>query len=260
MQANINSVLDVHDMCVTVCLENKEKVNKVFLECGGKEFIFIKRSGFFFGFLFGCLQAAIWLFYDNVILLPIFGYILGWLTNYLALKVIFRPVNPIQICGNIKLHGLFLRRQHEVSEAFARITCVELLNTETMWKFILNGPNRRNFQALLRAHSIIFTDQLIGGLKPFAVAAMGAEGFSKMKEDVAEKVIEKIRDVIPLTYDSTTIELDLEATIRTRMQKLPPKDFEAVLHPAFEEDEMTLVFVGGFLGMLVGIIQIFSMF
>lgn len=89
---------------------------------------------------------------------------------------------------------------------------------------------------------------------------MGAEGFAKMKEDIAGKVIEKIRNIIPLTYNSTTKELDLETTIRTRMQALPPEEFEAVLHPAFEEDEMTLIFVGGVLGLLVGVVQIFAIF
>jgi uncharacterized membrane protein YheB (UPF0754 family) len=60
-----------------------------------------------------------------------------------------------------------------------------------------------------------------------------------------------------MSYDYTTEALDLENTIRTTMQKLSPEEFEGVLHPAFEEDEMTLIMVGGFLGMMVGIIQIF---
>ena len=84
---------------------------------------------------------------------------------------------------------------------------------------------------------------------------MGNEGFANM--DVTEKVIEAIPTIIPLTYDYTTQALDLENTIRKSIQKLPPDEFESVLHPAFEQDEMTLIFVGGFLGMLVGVIQMF---
>ena len=256
MKRNINSVLDLQDMCVQVCLQNKEKVNKVFQEVGEKEFTFIRNSGFYFGFVFGCIQAGLWLFYDGVWLLPVCGFAVGWFTNFLALKVIFRPVEPYQV-GKIRVQGSFLKRQSEVAESFARINCVELLSTETMWNFILNGPNRGKFQALLRAHSIVFTEQLIGGMRPFALAAMGSEGFAKMKEDVAQKVIEKMPSIIPLTYDYTTTALDLERTIRKGMQDLSPSAFEAVLHPAFEEDEMTLIFVGGVLGMLVGVIQIF---
>ena len=157
MQNNINELLDIREMCVTMVMQNKEKVNKIFQECGDQEFAFIRRSGFYFGFLFGCIQTALWLVYDGKWLLPVCGFIVGWFTNYVALKIIFRPIKPTRLCGCYTAHGLFLKRQQEVSEIFARVNCVDLLNTETMWQFILTGPKKGNFQALLRAHTIVFT-------------------------------------------------------------------------------------------------------
>jgi len=255
MQANIHSVLDIKEMCITACVRNKKIVNKIFQECGDKEFIFIRRSGFYLGFLFGCVQAGLWLIYDGNWLLPVCGFVVGWLTNFLALKIIFRPLYPTGI-GRFKIQGLFLKRQNEVSETFARINCVELLGTEQIWNAILTGPNRKNFQILLRNHSLVFTEKLIGGLKPLALTAMGTEKFLLMKEDIATKVILKLPNIIGLSYDYTTKALDMETTIRTKMQDLGPAEFEGVLHPAFEEDEMTLIMVGGFLGMMVGFVQI----
>lgn len=219
-----------------------------------QEFIFIKKSGFYLGFLFGCVQTGLWLIYDGNWLLPIGGFIVGWFTNYIALKVIFRPLRPV---GPFKIQGIFLKRQQEVSEVFARINCQELLGTEQIWNSILTGPNRKNFQLLLRAHSLVFTEKLIGGLRPLALAAMGSDQFAMMKEDIATKVIEKLPNIIGLTYDYTTVALDMETTIRTKMQSLSPEEFEGVLHPAFEEDEMTLIMVGGMLGMMVGVLEIF---
>jgi uncharacterized membrane protein YheB (UPF0754 family) len=175
---------------------------------------------------------------------------------YLSLTSYYRPLNPVKL-GPIIIQGIFLKRQQEVSETFARINCNELLGTDKMWEAILTGPNKKNFQLMLRAHSIVFTEKLIGGLKPLALAAMGNDQFQLMKEDIAMNVIAKLPNLIGCSYDYTTEALDLENTIRTRMQALSPRDFEGVLHPAFEEDEMTLIMVGGVLGMLVGVIQIF---
>ncbi len=257
MLININSILDVKKLIVGICVEHKEKVNKVFLKCGKEEFSFIRKSGFFFGFLFGSIQTVIYVYYDAKWLLPVCGFIVGWFTNFLALKVIFRPVKPVKVCCfDYYLQGLFLKRQNEVSSVFAEVNCQEVLTTEKIWNFILNGPNRVNFQTLLRAHCIVFTEKIIGGLRPFAIATLGQDGFAIMKEDVAEKVIESMPSIIPLTYDYTTKALNLENTIRKSMQNLPSEEFEAVLHPAFQEDEMTLIFVGGVLGMIVGLIQI----
>lgn len=256
MQENIHNILDIEEMCVSACIKNKRLVNQIFLECGDKEFTFIRRSGFYFGFLFGVVQTCIWLVYSGNWVLPLCGFIVGWFTNYLALKVIFRPLNPIG-CGPFQIQGLFLKRQKEVSETFARINCNQLLSTEKIWQAILTGPNRKNFQLLLRNHSLVFTEKLIGGLAPIARTALGVEKFALMKEDIATKVILELPNIIDMSYEYTTEALDMESTIREKMQGLSPAEFEGVLHPAFEEDEMTLIMVGGVLGMMVGIIQIF---
>eukprot|EP00537_Pseudo-nitzschia_pungens_P012690 CAMPEP_0172394238 /NCGR_PEP_ID=MMETSP1061-20121228/14173_1 /TAXON_ID=37318 /ORGANISM="Pseudo-nitzschia pungens, Strain cf. pungens" /LENGTH=108 /DNA_ID=CAMNT_0013125549 /DNA_START=72 /DNA_END=398 /DNA_ORIENTATION=+ len=50
--------------------------------------------------------------------------------------------------------------------------------------------------------------------------------------------------------------MDMETAIREKMTELPPQDFEGVLHPAFEEDEIQLILLGGFLGALAGALQL----
>lgn len=54
MQEHIDDVVDIKHMSVTYCVANKHLIVKIFQECGEQEFIFIRRSGFYFGFLFGC--------------------------------------------------------------------------------------------------------------------------------------------------------------------------------------------------------------
>ena len=40
------------------------------------------------------------------------------------------------------------------------------------------------------------------------------------------------------------------------MKQCTYAEFEGILHPAFEEDEMLLIMVGGILGLLAGVIQV----
>ena len=106
-------------------------------------------------------------------------------------------------------------------------------------------------------HSILFTDKLVGGFKTIAVAAMGTDQFCIMKEDIATKIIEKLPDSIDQSFKYTTQALDIENTMRDKLKELSCAEFEAVLHPAFEEDEITLIFLGGVLGSLVGVAQMY---
>ena len=49
--------------------------------------------------------------------------------------------------------------------------------------------------------------------------------------------------------------LDLKSLMRERMELMTPKEFERVLHPIFEEDEMTLIISGAVLGAIAGFLQ-----
>jgi uncharacterized membrane protein YheB (UPF0754 family) len=81
-----------------------------------------------------------------------------------------------------------------------------------------------------------------------------------MREDIAQKVIDNLPLVIDNSYEYTQEALDMENSIRTKMQQLPAAEFESVLHPAFEEDEIQLIALGGVLGAAVGVAQIFTVF
>ncbi len=225
VKAHIDDILDIKKMTVEACVREKRLVNSIFQECGAKEFKFIRESGLYFGFLFGLIQMAVTWFYDEIWVLPVAGFLVGWVTNWLALKVIFRPLTPHKF-GCITIHGLFLKRQMEVSETFARVNCVEILHTKAIWERILTGPLSKNFFAMLRAHSILFTEKLVGGMKPFAVSAMGSQKFSEMKEEIAKQIAHNLPSIMPHSYQYTTDALDMENTIREKMQQLSYTEFE----------------------------------
>jgi len=149
-------------------------------------------------------------------------------TNYLALKCIFRPLEPRPfLCWT--LHGVFLRRQKEVSATFARVVITEIVHVKAIWDAIFTGPLSSNFFAMLRAHTLVLTDRILAEIKPLAVAAMGAEKCARMKEDIAQKVIDHLPNIIDRSYEYTQEALDMENTVRTKMQELSYTEFEGVL-------------------------------
>ena len=86
------------------------------------------------GLIFGLMQMGanmLWsgnYWFDHT-MLPISGFVLGWITNWIALKLIFRPIDPVIVpcCCGLKLQGLFLKRQREVSVEFAALITKKIL-------------------------------------------------------------------------------------------------------------------------------------
>ena len=159
--------------------------------------------------------------------LPVAGGIVGWFTNYIALKVIFQPLDPKVVCG-YTIHGIFLKRQKEVSDIYARVICTEILHVKAIFDDIFAGPLSGNFYAMLRAHTLVFTDKMTAELKPLAIAALGAEQFAAMKEAIAQRVLDEIPNIIDQSYEYTTEALGIEDEMRTKMKALSPAEFEGV--------------------------------
>jgi len=259
MKDHADEVVDIKFLTVETCVAHKDLVVKIFQETGDTEFIFIRRSGFYFGFLFGIFQMTLWFFYQGSWVLPVAGFLVGWLTNWVALKIIFRPLDKREFLG-CAMQGLFIQRQQEVSETFARVIMTEILNVKAIWDGILFGPLSYNFYAILRANTLVFIDTQFADIAPLAVAAMGAKKFAQMKEDVVKEVAHAMPLIISNSYEYTEKAMDMEATVRQKMQELTPAEFEGVLHPAFEEDEIELIALGGVLGLAVGFLQLFTLF
>jgi hypothetical protein len=127
LQANVDRVIDLKELVVTEMSVDRSVLCELFQRCGRAELKFLTDSGFFFGFLLGLIQMVVWMFYDNPWTLTIGGTIVGYLTNWIALKLIFEPIEPVYF-GGFKLQGLFLQRQHEVSGEFSDHLAENVLN------------------------------------------------------------------------------------------------------------------------------------
>jgi uncharacterized membrane protein YheB (UPF0754 family) len=137
---NIEHLMDIKLMVVRRIEERPELANRIFLEVGRKELRFIVN----FGFLFGALLGFPLVFVTEALpywwVLPVGGVVIGYVTNWVALWMIFEPV-VARTVGPLKLHGLFLRRQREVADVYAEIIADDIVTLENMVRSCLAGRN-----------------------------------------------------------------------------------------------------------------------
>ena len=88
----------------------------------------------------------------------------------------------------------------------------------------------------------------------------GADAYARMREKIAQNLVNELPRCVPVSYEYQDRALEVEATVCKAMKGLPPDEFEGVLHPVFEEDEIKLIVVGGCLGALVGFAQYILLF
>lgn len=255
IKGNIHTVLNVRQMVVNDLVKNKSLLNELFLKCGAEEFQFIGRSGLYFGFAFGILQMLLWFYFDYWWLLPLGGLLIGYATNWLALKLIFRPRNPVNL-GFYKVQGLFIKRQNEVSKEYAKIIAEQVLTVPKMFDYALKeGPS--DLLANLMATNISSGIDKAAGLNKHLIKfTAGSQTYNDLRDLATEQFVQELPKHVHLIFNYANDALDLEQTLAEKMMDLPPDEYEGTLRPAFQEEEMILILVGAALGCAAGFLQV----
>lgn len=259
LRQNIRYMFDLKGMITRVLVREKGLLNRIFLETGRREFRFIGHSGAYFGFVFGLCQMGVWAIWQYWWLLPLFGLLVGWATNWLALKMIFNPKNPIRI-GRWRIQGLFFKRQREVSADYGTLVAEKILTPQHILEEILNGPYAEKLFALVQREVQQAIDDSASLARPFVTWTLGNDDYDRIKAEAVREVVARMPETLSHMTGYAEDAMAIRQTMVERLQGLSPRQFEAMLRPAFEEDEWILIAVGAALGLAVGWFQLVVLF
>lgn len=254
MSQNIEDLVDLKQMVVKLLGQNKALMCRIFQEVGDKELKFIVNSGLWFGFLFGLVQMVVWYLYPEKWIMPFFGFLVGYATNWLAINMIFRPLDPVK-WGPFTFHGLFLRRKKDVAEKFSRITTEEVLTLRNFMREIMNGPRADRTKAMIKRHMRPLLES--GVVRTAIQLAFGAEGYANLKHIMTEKAIAMSMEPLSDPRFNLSRANRVHEIFTAKMQELTNREFQDLLRPAFEEDEWILIMLGAVLGLIAGWLQLF---
>jgi uncharacterized membrane protein YheB (UPF0754 family) len=252
---HIDQLLDIKLMVIRRIEEHPEMANRIYLEVGRRELRLIIN----FGFLFGALQGIPLVFLVNAIphwwVLPIGGVIIGYVTNWVALWMIFEPVEPRKI-GPLKLHGLFIRRQPEVSEVYGELIAEDIVTLRNIGDELLHGPRADRTRQMIEDAMRPAIDRAAGPARLAVQVAIGSGQYETIRETVASEAVDYTMTPLTDSEFNRSQSAAVRMLITDRMRELPPSDFSELLRSAMREDEWLLLLHGAVLGFLAGCIHL----
>ncbi|MFP5430060.1 MAG: hypothetical protein ACLGHE_03640 [Gammaproteobacteria bacterium] len=249
---NIEDLIDLRAMVVRQMENDRAFVVRVFQDVGDREVAFVVNSSFWIGLSLGVVQMVLWYFYPYDWGLPVYGAALGYATNWIALTMVFRPLNPVKI-GPWRLQGLFLKRQPEIAEKFAELSAQEMVSLKHLVNEMLTGTYADRTRALIRRH---ISPLLEGGVVRTAIQlAVGPTGYAALKRSIVDKAA--MLSLQPLSNPQFNRDRAkvIASIFSLRMKAMSAKEFQDLLRPAFQEDEWIVIVLGGVMGALAGWLQ-----
>ncbi|QYG94471.1 DUF445 family protein [Iamia sp. SCSIO 61187] len=234
---------------------NADRLARVAQEVGHRELRFIELYGGVFGFLIGIVQAAAYTLFSLWWTMPIVGAIVGLGTNWLAIQMIFRPLEPRRYVGLVTYQGMFPKRQAEIAYDYGRIAAHEVLTPANLIDHVTQNPAAGELVGELVGQARAQLDQLRPVLAVFAGDEVTDDHLDKVTVVLTQRLTDLLPQVRPLVEEHLSPTLRLDELIEERLAVLDKHQFERMLRGIFEEDEIILVLIGGALGGAVGALQ-----
>ena len=257
MLEEIEKLIDLRPLVIHTARDNPGLMGKLFRDVGREEFTFIERSGAWFGFLFGLVQLGVWIVYPQWWILPLFGLLVGYATNWVAIKLIFEPKEPKRVLG-LTVQGLFHRRKEEVAGDFSAVVAAHVLTDDALFSQLTSESSRARILEVMHAEA----QKLIDGYQnhPLAKGMLDDEKVARMEADVMAEVESEMFRNDGILAQIAAKSGQIRDTLREKMRDLPPEPFESVLRPAFKQDEWKLIAAGAVLGLIAGLLQLVYIF
>jgi len=257
MADDIDEIMDIEKTVLEAMERHKALMGEMFFEVGRKEFKFIERSGLYFGFLFGVFQMVIWVLYPAPWILPAAGFFVGYLTNWIAIKLVFAPREPVKI-GPVTVQGLFHKRQIEVAEAFGRTVATRVLNADNIVTTVMEGDGAAHMNQIVERR----VGELISKYEthPMAALVLPEEKRPALRVELLERIQTEWPKPGGFFHTFAGEAVDLQGELERRMKALDRESYEGVLRPAFQQDEWKLIAAGAVLGTVAGVLQLVFIF
>lgn len=190
----------------------------------------------------------------KLVLIVGIGAGIGWITNYVAIKMLFRPYKEINF-GLFKIQGLLPKRKHQIGESIADVIQTELVSLQEILKS-LDSSNLDEKLSLMVDK--ILEEKLQSEIsKKFPMLAMflSNDMLEKIKEMIKESILDN-KELILATFSSYVEEnVDFKGIIVKNIDAFSLEKLEEVTYGLAEKEFKHIEVIGAILGALIGFVQ-----
>lgn len=186
--------------------------------------------------------------------IPIIAALIGWFTNYVAVKMLFRPRHPLRILG-FTFHGVVPRRQKELALKLGEMVEHNLISHKDIEKVLQSADVERELGGMIDEQVESFMGKFSIGIPMIEMFLQGS-----IKEQVKRVIADQLKANIPNLLDRmmTKVEqgIDFKEIVREKVEGFDLGKLEQIIYDISARELRTIELLGGVLGFLVGLAQV----
>ncbi|MCF8008881.1 MAG: DUF445 family protein [Halanaerobiales bacterium] len=188
------------------------------------------------------------------LLIPFIGAVIGYFTNYIAVKMLFRPLKPINIpILKMKIQGLLPSRREELAVSIAESIEQNLLSLDSIIRELdqdlirdeLNLVIEETVQKRINKNFKYILPQLVKDISSEIIVEIITEEIDSNFEDWIETIIDKMKD-----------QVKIKEIVKDKIKSFSFIKLESIVLEIAGKELKHIEVLGGFIGFIIGIVQL----
>ena len=190
-----------------------------------------------------------------LLLLPLIAALIGWLTNYLAVKMLFHPKLPIKIFG-ISIQGVFPKRQKQLAEKLGTLVAEELFSVKDVAQKLKElATSSESMELVGKRIEKTIREKLVKSfpmLAMFLTDEMVEKVTNLFKSELQDFLGESAKDLGRKLEES----LDVKELVRVKVEAFSSNKLEGILVAIMSKEFRFIEIIGALLGFFIGCVQV----
>jgi len=191
--------------------------------------------------------------YFQLGLMPLIGACIGWGTNLLAIKLIFRPLNPVKIpLLGIEIQGLIPKRRFDISRSIGEVLEHEIISPEEIIDSLTSIKAKAEIIKYIKNMIVKRVSDKLPGFIPLGFRDSITNFIGEMIDRNGADIFDEIKTAITKKAKK---QLDLKQLVEDKINSLDLEQLEDLIIRLSRQELKQIEVLGGIIGFFIGIIQ-----
>lgn len=190
----------------------------------------------------------------KALLLIVIGSMIGWITNYIAIKMLFKPYREINLIF-FKIQGLIPKRRHEIGITLADTIQNELISLEDITKKLENADLDIEMEKVIDS---ILEKKLASEITtrfPMIAMFLNESALNKIKDAIKESIMENKEQIIEMLFETLEKNVDFKEIIVEKVDAFSLEELERITFSLAKKELKHIEIIGAILGGIIGVVQ-----
>ena len=187
--------------------------------------------------------------------LPIIGALIGWITNWIAVKMLFHPKKEIKFLF-FSIQGVFPKRQKILAEKLGAIVSRELFSIEDVKDKLKEKSTSPEYLNDLEVQIEEFLKAKLSKISPMIGAFITPKIIGSVKDALMEELKILVPSIIEKLGNQLSEYVDVHEIVKKKVEEFSGDKLEEILNSIMEKEFKFIEIIGGILGFIIGLIQL----